>query len=283
MNKPTHCIIHLSLLLSLLSAYPILAATQPSESSAENIFNQYVDSIVVISALDKKESRMGSGFIIKEDGLIVTNAHLIAHTQKIMVKLRNKKIYQPADLVSSSPDKDIAVLKINARDLKPVKLGNSNKVQIGERVVTIGNPLGLESTISDGLISAWRTVKGGFKVLQISVPLSQGSSGGPLFNLKGEVIGVTTGSYLKGQNLNFAIPINDVKPLLAKSNLSRLRSVLSRGKTIYTVQSNDTLIKIARRFHTTVLALMKLNHLSDPRLHRGQKIKIPAGQKNDHK
>ena len=271
-------VVYFFLLFFLFSAYPILAAVPPSEISVEKIFNEQVDSIVVIGALDKKENHLGTGFIVKEDGLIVTNAHLIVRAKKIIVKLRNKNTYQPADLVSYNQGKDIAILKINARNLKPVKLGNSSKVQIGQRVVAIGNPLGLESTISDGLISAWRTVKGGFKLLQISVPLSQGSSGGPLFNLKGEAIGVTTGSYLKGQNLNFAIPINDVKPFLTKSNLSQLRSLLGRREKIYTVRSNDTLYKLARRFNTTVEELMKLNGLSDPRLHRGQKIKISVRQ-----
>lgn len=254
----------------------IFAATKESESSTEKIFNEQVDSIVVIGAMDKKQSRLGSGFIVDEDGLIVTNAHLTGGAKKIVIKLHKSAVYHQASLVAIDRAKDIAILKVDLPNLKPVKLGNSNKVQIGERVVSIGNPLGLESTISDGLISSWRTVKGGLKVLQISVPLSQGSSGGPLFNLKGEVIGVTMGSYLKGQNLNFAVPINDVKPLLSKSNLNRLRSALAQGKNVYTVQSKDTLYKIARRFHTTVLELMKLNGLHDTRIRRGQKIKIPS-------
>ncbi len=277
-NKPipSYITVHLSLLLSFFSLSPIFAATQEPESSVEKIFNEQVDSIVVIGALDKKQSRLGSGFIVDKDGLIVTNAHLAGGAKKIVVKLHKSSIYHQARLITIDRAKDIAILKIDIPNLKPVKLGNSNKVQIGERVVSIGNPLGLESTISDGLISSWRTVKGGLKVLQISVPLSQGSSGGPLFNLQGEVIGVTMGSYLKGQNLNFAVPINDVKPLLNKSNLNRFRSALGKGKNIYTVRSNDTLTKLARRFHTTVLELMKLNHLHDPRIHRGQKIRIPV-------
>ena len=278
MNKPIPFLIaiHLILLPSFFLCTQIFAATQQPELSTEKIFNEHVDSIVVIGAMDKKQSRSGSGFIVDQDGLIVTNAHLTVGAKKIVVKLHKSAIYHQARLVTIDRGKDIAILKIDVPNLKPVKLGNSNKVQIGERVVSIGNPLGLESTISDGLISSWRTVKGGLKVLQISVPLSQGSSGGPLFNLQGEVIGVTMGSYLKGQNLNFAVPINDVKPLLSKSNLNRLRSALTQGKNVYTVQSKDTLTKIARRFHITVLDLMKLNGLKDTRIRRGQKIKVPV-------
>ena len=278
MNKPIPFLIaiHLILLPSFFLCTQIFAATQQPELSTEKIFNEHVDSIVVIGAMDKKQSRSGSGFIVDQDGLIVTNAHLTVGAKKIVVKLHKSAIYHQARLVTIDRGKDIAILKIDVPNLKPVKLGNSNKVQIGERVVSIGNPLGLESTISDGLISSWRTVKGGLKVLQISVPLSQGSSGGPLFNLQVDVIGVTMGSYLKGQNLNFAVPINDVKPLLSKSNLNRLRSALTQGKNVYTVQSKDTLTKIARRFHITVLDLMKLNGLKDTRIRRGQKIKVPV-------
>lgn len=274
--------VHLGLSFSFFSPSPIFAATQRSELSVENLFNKHVDSIVVIGALDKKGSQLGSGFIIKEDGVIVTNAHLMNHASKIVVKLRKSQVYHEARLVSVDWDKDIAILKINAKDLKPVKLGNSSKVQTGQRVVTIGNPLGLENTISDGLISSLRSVKGGFKVLQTSVPLSQGSSGGPLFNLEGEVVGITTGSYLNGQNLNFAIPINYVKSLLAKSNYSKTTSnpvfskVKGKRNNVYIVQPRDTLAKIARRFCTTVSKLKQLNGLNDSKIQSGQKIKIPA-------
>lgn len=158
-------VVPLSLLLSFSLPAPIFAATQKPELSVEKIFNEQVDSIVVIGALDKKQSHLGSGFIVEQDGLIVTNTHLAGSAKKIVVKLRKSALYHQARLVAIDRGKDIAVLKIDVPNLKPVKLGSSNKVHIGERVVTIGNPLGLENTVSDGLISSWRTVKGGLKVL----------------------------------------------------------------------------------------------------------------------
>src|SRR3989338_52602 len=156
MNKPIPFLIaiHLILLPSFFLCTQIFAATQQPELSVEKIFNEHVDSIVVIGAMDKKQSRMGSGFIVDESGLIVTNAHLTVGAKKIVVKLHKSAIYHQARLVTIDRGKDIAILKIDVPNLKPVKLGNSNKVQIGERVVSIGNPLGLESTISDGLISS---------------------------------------------------------------------------------------------------------------------------------
>jgi S1-C subfamily serine protease len=89
-----------------------------------------------------------------------------------------------------------------------VRLGNSDPVQVGERVVAIGNPRGLEQTVTDGLISAIRDTGKGYKLFQMSVPISTGSSGGPLFNMAGEAIGITAAYLEGGQNLNFAIPIN---------------------------------------------------------------------------
>ena len=270
-------------------------ADYPKESSVEHLFNEHVDSIVLVAAQDRKASRLGSGFIIREDGWIVTNAHVIKNAKSIIVKLRNNKVCPNVRVLYCDVDHDVALLKVDAGNLKAVTLGNSNKVHIGERVVTIGNPLGLESTISDGLISSWRTVHG-YKTLQISVPLSEGSSGGPLFNLQGEVIGITMASYLKRQNLNFAIPINYIKPFLSKVNYGKedrkKNSVLTKtsrawkSRTIptqnltnharfYVVNPNDTLFSLAKKFHVTVPQLMKINELKSDKIFSGQEINIP--------
>ena len=110
-----------------------------------------------------------------------------------------------------------AIVKIKGRRFPCANLGNSESVEVGDEVVAIGNPLGLKNTISPGIISGIREMEG-FKVFQLTAPISSGSSGGPLFNLYGEVIGVTYSSMIKGQNLNFAIPINDVKLLYAETH-----------------------------------------------------------------
>ena len=289
-------------------------AADQEELSVEHLFNEHVDSIVLVAAQDRKVSRLGSGFIIREDGWILTNAHVIKNAKSIIVKLRNNKVCPNVRVLYCDVDHDVALLKVDAGNLKAVTLGNSNKIHIGERVVTIGNPLGLESTISDGLISSWRTVHG-YKTLQISVPLSEGSSGGPLFNLQGEVIGITTASYLKGQNLNFAIPINYIKPFLSKVILLRTtngsefaskqysaprRIIAAKPKNqsittakqnnygkedlkknsvhsrFYVVNPNDTLFSLAKKFHVTVPELMQINELKSDKISSGQKIKIPG-------
>jgi len=283
--------------VSLLLGNPFAHAA--SEDSAAKIFQRQANAIVLIGTADKDNGKIGSGFFVKEDGLIVTNYHLIHNAQKIYVKLKNNKVYSNVQLVNFDVKKDIAILRIHGQGFKKVKLGDSSDVAIGQRVVTIGNPLGLESTVSDGLISSLRKDDHGVKLLQISVPLSQGSSGGPLFNLKGEVVGITTASLLEGQNLNFAIPINYAKSLLRKSDdrkrakrssfkdfarvkLSRDNVPLSLTKeksvSFYLVKPQDTLYSLARRFDTSVDDIMAVNEMSNAQIYSGQRIKIPTSE-----
>jgi S1-C subfamily serine protease len=170
---------------------------------------------IVMSDKDGKPLGQGSGFVVSKDGLIITNYHVIAEGVSAVAKLPDGAFYLVDGVVASDKVRDVAVLKAQGHNFRTLTLGNSDRVQVGEEVVAIGSPLSLESTVSNGIVSGMRTVKEeGGKFLQITAPISPGSSGGPLFNLSGEVIGITT-MYLKGgENLNFAIPINDAKHLL---------------------------------------------------------------------
>lgn len=259
----------------LVSFLTWIAGVFPQEElPISSLFTQQADSIVLVGTKGKKGGKFGSGFIISSDGLIVTNHHLIKNAKKIYVKLRNDTGYRSVRLIHVDAAKDIALIKVNGRGLKPVKLGNSSHVQIGQRVVAIGSPMGLESTVADGLISALRDTNQGFKLFQISVPLSNGSSGGPLFNLKGEVVGITTASYLKGQNLNFAVPINYLKPLMVKPIVPK-EGRISSPQRPYVVESDDTLYGLAKRFKTTVAKIMAANKLTDSKIYSGQRLTIP--------
>ncbi len=275
-----------------------LPVLSQAETPTANIFKQYADSIVLVGAMDKKgnDNKIGSGFIVSSDGFIVTNYHLVHNAKRVFVKLRNNKGYTRVRVVDVDALKDIALIRVDDRGLKPVKLGNSNRVEIGERVVTIGNPLGLENSVADGLISSVRNSEEGFSLLQISVPLSKGSSGGPLFNLQGEVIGITTASFLEGQNLNFAVPINyakkfvtrphDVQIVRRKSETDLIERSFVKKKIplaltdhehfqIYVIQPHETLYGLAKRFDTTVKKIMVLNEMTNSNIHTGQTIKIP--------
>jgi S1-C subfamily serine protease len=170
---------------------------------------------IVMSDQAGKPIAQGSGFVASKDGLVVTNYHVIAEGSSAVVKLPDGAFYAVDGLLASDKTRDIAVIKAHGQNFRTLILGNSDRVQIGEEVVAIGNPLSLESTVSNGIVSGIRTVKEeGGKYLQITAPISPGSSGGPLFNMAGEVVGITTMHLRGGENLNFAIPINDAKHLL---------------------------------------------------------------------
>ena len=179
---------------------------------------------IVMSDKDGKPLAQGSGFFVSKDGLVVTNYHVIAEGSSAVVKLPDGAFYAVDGVVASDKARDIAIIKAHGQNFRMLTLGNSDRVQVGEEVVAIGSPLSLESTVSNGIVSGIRSAEDlGGKFLQITTPISHGSSGGPLFNMMGEVIGITS-MYLKGgENLNFAIPINDAKQLL-RSDSSRVQS-----------------------------------------------------------
>jgi hypothetical protein len=143
----------------------------------------------------------------------VTNYHVIKTGSSAIVKLPTGAFFAIDGVLASDKNRDVAVIKAHGENFRTLTLGDSNRLQVGEEVVAIGSPLSLESTVSNGIVSGIRS-DDGRRLLQITAPISHGSSGGPLFNLAGEVVGITTAALVGGENLNFAIPINDVKPLL---------------------------------------------------------------------
>jgi S1-C subfamily serine protease len=172
-------------------------------------------SIVSIKTKDKegKEMGMGSGFIISEDGLIVTNFHVMESAYQIEIKI-GEKIFREASLVKGISNMDIALLKIDSKGLPALPIGDSDSLVDGQFVIVLGNPVGLERSVSNGIISAIRS-KDDIKIIQMTAPVSPGSSGGPVLNEYGEVVGITTlASFFMAQNLNFAIPINYLDKIL---------------------------------------------------------------------
>jgi serine protease Do len=155
----------------------------------------------------------GSGFIISPDGYIVTNHHVVENTDSVEVVLGDERKF-PAEIVGLDPQTDLALLKIAATDLPAVRFGDSSRVEVGDWVLAIGNPLGLDHTVTAGIISAKgrnifsdeNLAYGEF--LQTDAAINPGNSGGPLFNLNGEVVGVNTAISRKGQGIGFAVPSN---------------------------------------------------------------------------
>lgn len=206
---------------AVVSQTPILAARSiPPQKDIPTIAKDSSGVIVSIitSGKDGRPVSQGSGFLVSKDGRIVTNYHVVQNASSAVVKLPNGAFYDVEGMLASDKDRDVAVIKAKGQNFRTATLGSSDRLQVGETVVAIGSPLSLESTVSSGILSGIRNMEGaGGKFLQITAPISPGSSGGPLFNMAGEVVGITT-LYLKGgENLNFAIPINDAKRLLLPS------------------------------------------------------------------
>lgn len=162
--------------------------------------------------------RVGTGFIVAESGLIATNLHVVAGMTDLRVVLYGGAAFPVTRIAGLDPERDLVLLGIEPqKPLPTLSLGNSDVMSAGDSVIAIGNPLGvLDYSVSGGLLSSVRVVSDKLTVLQISAPISQGSSGGPLFNQFGEVIGVTTAIIASGQNLNLAVPSNYLQPLLQK-------------------------------------------------------------------
>lgn len=160
----------------------------------------------------------GSGFIVSRDGYILTNSHVVADADKIEVTLADGSSH-PAEVVGTDPTFDLAVVKIDAKDLHVLELGDSGEVRVGEWVIAIGNPYGFESTVTVGVISAKnRSVRArnlnfdGF--LQTDAAINPGNSGGPLLDLEGKVVGINTAIIPYAQGIGFAVPVDMAKQVL---------------------------------------------------------------------
>ena len=206
-----HITVAVLLLLSITTVVPALTTEQLAEKAlAATVYLEMKDSTGTTLSF-------GSGFFVKPNQ-IATNFHVIAGARQGTAKLVGKYTrYQIEGIVATDKDNDLAVLRVTASGVTPLPLGDSDSVNIGAKVYVAGNPKGLEGTFSDGLISRRESYPK--KRLQMTAPISPGSSGGPVLNSKGKVIGISVSVHraLDAQNLNFAIPSNALKALLAKA------------------------------------------------------------------
>jgi len=216
----------LLLLLIAVSCGPSApkANSPRNRMTPKDIVQQSTEAIVRIEAGGDK---VGTGFILDKNGLVVTNLHVVRGEAVIKVKLHDNSQFLVVEVAAYDEGRDLALLRIRSPKAFPtLRLGDSDQMSAGDSVIAIGNPLGVfDYSVSSGLVSQVRPVcgaddarcpPGGLTLLQISAPISQGSSGGPLFNQFGEVVGVTTLIVTQGQSINFAVPANYIKPLVAK-------------------------------------------------------------------
>ncbi len=170
----------------------------------------------------------GSGFVVRSDGFILTNAHVVRGASKIKVTLNNRRVLA-GKVVGIDSFSDLAVVKVEAKDLPTLKMGNSSELRPGQFAVAIGSPLGFDHTVTLGIISAVgrsvTDVNGNINFIQTDAAINPGNSGGPLLNLKGEVVGVNTAIQANAQNIGFSIPIDIAKSvtedLIANKKIAR--------------------------------------------------------------
>jgi TonB family protein len=212
MKPKRHCAV---LFVSLVMTGIAAEQSVPARKDIPEIARAAIGSIVSIIMSNKQGQPVaqGSGFFISKDGWVVTNYHVINGGSSALIKLPNGTFFAVDGVIAADKDRDIAIIKARGDDFRMLTLGDSDQLQVGEEVVAIGSPLLLESTVSNGIVSGIREMKAS-EVLQITAPISHGSSGGPLFDMSGEVIGITTFAFRGGENLNFAIPINALKSML---------------------------------------------------------------------
>ena len=193
--------------LFLLLSVGGLGAARAQDGLPE-LIKRVLPAVVTVAGFNAagKVIRLGSGVFIDPEGHLITNLHVINGVARAEVKLSKGEVYPLTEMVAADPKADLVKLAVNLPGGAPHYLPVSGaRPEVGERVVVLGSPLGLEHTVTEGLVSAIRTVRDRGEFLQISAPIAPGSSGGPVVNMKGQVIGIAT-FQVRGQNINFAVP-----------------------------------------------------------------------------
>lgn len=210
--------------LLIFSSFPVQADDSNLQHNDNKTYEQLAElseSIVLIKAYNEKGEveKFGSGVVISENGLIITNYHVLeggVYFGVVMEGMEEGYEYGTINVLGLSQEADLGLIKINV-PTKPLNIGTTENLKKGQKVVAIGNPLGFENTISDGIISAIRDFDG-VEVIQTTTPISPGSSGGALMDMNGDLIGITTLVTVDGQNLNFAVSSKHIFELLEDKN-----------------------------------------------------------------
>lgn len=187
------------------------ALQQRTRLSTSEISRRAASSVVRITA----GGRFGSGVVLDATGVLVTNLHVIRGQTQVSITLANGDVYDDVTVVDVDERRDLVLLKIKAFNLTHATFGDSEQVQVGEKVVLIGSPQGRNITVSEGVISASRDSAEGYQLFQTSAAASLGSSGGAMFNEYGELIGIVGFKFSSGENFNFVLPVNYVRGLLS--------------------------------------------------------------------
>jgi Trypsin-like peptidase domain len=238
------------------------------------VVKRTLPAVVTVLAYNQNGEQLGlgSGFVVRDDGLIVTNYHVIQGASSVKVGSKDIGAFSVKGVVVAHRQMDYAVLKINAEDLPVLPVGDADRVKLGEGVVAIGNPKGLTGTISAGLISQVRD-EGDFTMLQTSAPIYPGNSGGPLINKRGEAVGIITARYGDNATLGLALPINYVVKALQNGTAIKY-SLTALARVEAEVAEKESAEKIREMLRKNFMCYddpAKLFHLDIPKQWRVQR------------
>jgi S1-C subfamily serine protease len=219
-----------------------VSPTATSKLEAPTLYEKAAPSVVLITCVDAAgHFSQGSGVILNSDGVIATNYHVISDANAARVQLNNGDIYDDVSVIDTDERKDIAILRIKAINLPVLPMADSDSVRIGATVYAIGAPRGLNGSLSSGIVSSLRSASeispnlSGFRIIQFTAPVSPGSSGGPLIDESGKLLGLVFATRVDGQNINLAVPVNYVIPLI-NSTKGEAR-ILKRMPNIETLEA----------------------------------------------
>jgi regulator of sirC expression with transglutaminase-like and TPR domain len=226
------------LLPALWLAAAGLASAKPKIAVAPRLVTDITaeakPSIVTVTQIGRGggQEALGTGFVVSKDGLIATNLHVIGNARRLQVQLSDGTMQDVTEIHATDSTLDLAVIRIAKKDLKPIAIGDSDKIAQGEQVVAIGHPQGLDFSVVEGVISAIRPVDESLisGMIQIAIPIEQGNSGGPLLDMQGRVQGILTLKSAITDNLGFAHPINQLKLLLQRPNPIPMSRWLTIGR-----------------------------------------------------
>jgi len=232
------CFFITGILSLILGVFPV-----SSQEDLPGLIKKVESSIVVILTYGKEGNMLGqgSGFFIDKRGDVVTNSHVLQEASLATVKTKDGEEYPIKQVLAEDKEGDIVRVSVDilAEAVKPLPVA-TKPPEVGERVIVIGTPLGLDQTVSDGIVSAVREIPGFGKIVQVTAPISPGSSGSPVINMKGEVIGIAAFFVVAGQNLNFAIPGERIARLtlgqgetLSEREETRARGWLASAEGLY--------------------------------------------------
>lgn len=215
---------------------PVATAESDMEPTVAALAERVRKSVVVVSfsGRDGKQQGLGTGFVVSADGLIATNLHVIGEARPIDVQFADGRTFPVTAIHATEKSMDLAVLKIDAKDLPVLELGDSDALKQGEQVIAIGNPLGFRHSVVSGVVSEKRELEGK-PMIQVAIPIERGNSGGPLLDMQGRVHGIVTLKSQVTRNLGFAVVVNALKPLLEKPN----PIPMSRWTTIGTIDKRE--------------------------------------------